>query len=216
MTQEAFNQAKQAYKNLLDVLGATLNTFNNNVPEDKRVDPRGFQIKFDILLQHSLINIAISDEEMFMDELVLIHDITDLGDIVLFFRDVYKNEMTWEDLYKMSPSDVARILKEQEENIAYLADDFVKIVSVVDAVVTEYDVTGMLFHEVETVVKVLMCLDGEIKEDAEKVNSTYILHLFNQISERKSEIQKNCSAPVEPEEECSSQSLEDVFNKKRK
>ena len=215
MNREHFIEAKHAYQNTIEILNKTLEIFNQNVPEDKRVEPRAFQIKFDLLLQHSLINIAISDEDMFSDELVLIHDITDIGDIVLFFRDVYKSEITWEQLYKMNPSEVAKMLKEQEENMSYLGDDFVKVVSIVDAVVTDYDIAQMLFHEISNLVKILMVLDGDVKEDLDKVNNSFILHLFNEVASRREKIRENCSSEAK-EEECSNQSLEDIFNKKRK
>lgn len=214
MNRQAFTDAKHSYQNLIQILNKTLSIYNENVPEDKQINPRGFAIKFDILLQHSLINVAISDANMFADELVLINQITDSGDIVLYFKDAYKTEITWEQLYKMPPAQVEKMLKEQEENMRYIADDFVRVVAVVDAALEEHDITRMLFNEICTVVKVLMGLDGEIKEDADKVNNSFIIHLFNEISARKDDIIKNCSS--ESKEECSSQSLEDIFNKKKR
>ena len=59
-------------------------------------------VLFDIVLQYSLIQVAISDSDFNINEMIFISKLTKRGDLLKFLKATKKIDITWDDLYRCS------------------------------------------------------------------------------------------------------------------
>lgn len=216
MTKETFIESKNTYQQLLSTLIKTLNTYNNTVEKNKQIDGKMFLAKFDVLLQHSLIQIAICDKEFHSEELIFIKELTDVGDYVLYLNSKYNANLSWESFYKAKIEDVEQLIEKETETVADLSTEFVSLVSLVDAAVEEADILQIIFNLFSQLANTLIHLDGEAKENVDLINDCLLLKVIRFTADKREEatqyIKQNSKEPEEHSRHCDS--LEDLFNKK--
>lgn len=141
---------------------------------------------FDILLQYSMLQIAVADDILTKDEIQFIQNITEYGDFCTFLSAVAKYKITWEGLYYSDESDIKTILNDMKGIIYTLAKTFMATFAVVDSE-TEYNYLADLKRNVTIIILATCKADGEI-EDTEFSNGCLIIDIVKEIENKKNSL----------------------------
>lgn len=150
-------------------------------------DPGITEIKFELLMQHSLLQVASADFELHADELIFIRDLAIKFDWVDFYNSLEKTDLTWEEIYHMSVTDFRRKLKSSEKAINAMADEVVNVFAICDAVLEDHDLVAELEKNVELIIKGVASMDGSFS-DVELNAPTLIEDVIRRIKKQKKEL----------------------------
>ena len=151
--------------------------------EGKRWDPKITTGKFDVVLQYSLLQIAVADFDLDKNEVVFIRDLTKQGDFVNYINAVANTKITWEGLYNSQINNLRSFLNDIEPVMEDLSNEFVNVFAVCDKA-TEYDFAADLEKNIVLIITGLAHMDGSISK-SELKQSCVILGAVNRIKELK-------------------------------
>ena len=181
--EDMFNDCRNLYrasyfvvKNMSCSVGACLEKANI------AFDPRIKCMKFDIVLQYSLLQIATKDFFLNKDEVIFIRDLTE-SDILNIINASENSDYTWEDIYNLPMTTIRKILSDVESPMESLGQEVVNIFSLCDKI-TEYDYVSDLEKNVRLIISALSVIDGNA--DNSKSSQNYlILKLIKKIKKEK-------------------------------
>lgn len=142
---------------------------------------------FDILLQYSMLQVAVADNILKEEEIRLIQNITEYGDFCSFLSVIAKYEITWEGLYYSKESDIKQVLNDMKDIVHDLANTFVTTFAVVDSV-TDYNYLSDLKRNVTMLFLSICKIDGSV-EDSEFSNGCLIMNVVKEIEARKESLE---------------------------
>lgn len=176
--------AKGAYQDCINDL-RKMAKLMDGVVSQRGIDyePKSVLRDFDILLQYSMLQVAVADDILTKDEIQFIQNITAYGDFCTFLSAVAKYEITWEGLYYSDESDIKSVLNDMNDIIHMLAKTFITTFAVVDSA-TEYNYLADLKRNVTIMILATCKADGEI-EDSEFSNGCLIIDIVEEIENRK-------------------------------
>lgn len=182
--QEVFNNCKTLYNKAYTCICSMSKTIAELMrKEGKQFDPEIAPLKFDIILQYSLLQVAVCDNEFHQNEMVFIRDLTQKGDFVNFVNGVAKTNLTWEGLINSNVNDLKKVLNTLLPVMRDLSNEFVAVYSLCDKA-TEYDYLNDLRQTVLALILGLSVMDF----DASSENlDTYVLmiEVMNRIEANK-------------------------------
>jgi len=132
--------AQESYKNLIDTLSKMAETFERYASENNiKFCKEGFLKSFDVVLQHSLLEIAVSDYAVTANEILYLRDLVKHGSWVDFFNSAkYKSEpITWTTVYKSKYEDLKELLRIADDGVKKLASNIVCIFAAYDLAMPE-------------------------------------------------------------------------------
>lgn len=151
--------------------------------EGMNYDPEVTVIKFDILLQYSLLQIASADYEIDRNELIFIRDLTKKGDIVNYLNTLSDSQISWDDIYQGDILDLRGILDSIKDRIKKLSKEFVMVFATCD-LATEHNYLADLTRNINCIIVGLAAMDGEITS-TEMNSDCLILKALDEIKKIK-------------------------------
>ncbi len=151
----------------------------------KKIEPdfsaQKFTALFEILLQHSLLEVASYDDKICKEELELIRKTACYGDIVGFSNTLGKGHIKWKDLMTADIASVRTWLAGMRKILEPMINDFSVKFAAFDAMV-DGDSLANVLEGVSTLTAILSAVDGELNaEEAQSVSGTLIFDAFRAI-----------------------------------
>lgn len=159
-----FDQGKAAYDKCmrdLTVMGDA--TVEVMAKKGKKFDTRILLNQFDVLLQYSLLQVALADGTLAGEELTYIMDLSKYYPLPEFLKTVGYKNATWQVIYNTEEGKLGGILKEIENDVITLSNDLINIFSAFDSA-SEHDYFKDLKNNVELIIKATGQADGDAKE----------------------------------------------------
>lgn len=177
-----FDAAKAAYKdciNDLTVMGKA--TEQIMAKKGKKFDTRILLNQFDVLLQYSLLQLALADGNLAGEELSFIMDLSQYYPLPEFLKTVGYKNATWQVIYNTQEQKLSGIVEEIEDSVIKLSLDFINIFSAFDSA-TEYDYFNDLKENIAIIMAATCQADGNA-EAREIEKGCLIIDAMAQINE---------------------------------
>ena len=158
---ENYQKARQLVSKMNDVVSAVRPDFN----------PKAGYLKLDIIVQYTLLEIALADGKFLPIEGEFIDKITDSFDVINLFDNVPKG-MNWRWFadnkgYSEIKNTIGNLRKMAQEHML----DFAGLFALVDAAYTDYDILGELLEYLGLIAGAFTRIDGSHDESEVKVAS---------------------------------------------
>ena len=168
-----FDQAKEAYKNCMNDLTAMGKATEQIMAQKgKKFETRILLNQFDVLLQYSLLQVALADGTLAGEELTFIMDLSQHYPLPEFFKTVGYKNATWQVIYNTNEKKLGDILKELEEDVIKLSMDFINIFSAYDNA-SNHKHFDDLKRNVSTIIAATCQADGN--SEARELNSSCMI-----------------------------------------
>ena len=162
--------ARAAYANAIENAEFIIGVYKNfKDSKGEPYDPQQTLEEFDIVLQYSLMQIAVSNFNLEAEELTFIKNLTKYGDLA-YYLDSYLDDSkwTWEKFLSVDPIILKSVIADMKEHMRNLADDFVFIFSIVDKITKDTDYSAILTVQTLMIVETVKKLgDSTIPESDE-------------------------------------------------
>lgn len=178
-----YDAAKLAYKdciNDLTVMGKA--TEQVMAKHGKTFNTRILLNQFDILLQYSLLQIALADGHLAGEELSFIMELVEYCDFPEFLKTQGYKNATWQVIYNTQEQKLNSIVAEAEDDVVKMSADFVNIFSAFDTA-ADYDYFEDLKRNISIIIAATCQSDGEMK-DSEIEQGCLIFGIMSVISQR--------------------------------
>lgn len=113
LENKIYNDCKKCYENCYDrIKGMSFGPMKRFMDSEGVTDynPEVTLIKFDILLQYSLLQIATADYDIDRNELIFIRDLTKEGDLVNYINSLGGTPISWDTIYRADVLDIRKLL----------------------------------------------------------------------------------------------------------
>ena len=99
--QAIFDSCREAYKDSYFTISAMGDWLSERLDNGKkeRFNSKLLCKNFDIILQFSLLQIAVADNDLDPKEVVFIRDLTINGDLIEYLNSLVENKIDWETVY---------------------------------------------------------------------------------------------------------------------
>lgn len=200
--------AQESYSNIVSILEEMADTFTKYAEENSiKFSTKSLLSSFDVVLQHSLLQIAVADYTVSANEILFLRDLTKHGDWVDFFnsKNYQEQKLNWTIVYKSKLEDLNKLLETAKDDVQKMADSIICIFAAYDLATPEDYATqfkinwlniatyfGKKDNEFSSVEK-----DAAIKSFMSYVYGG-ILHHMNEIKkseEKKTESEVKASCP---------------------
>lgn len=159
-----FDAAKAAYGDCIsDLMTMGAATEEVMAKQGKKFSTRILLNQFDVLLQYSMLQIALKDGYLANEELSFICSLAKYYALPDFLKTVGYSNATWQVIYNTQEQKLNSIVAEIKNDVAKLSMDFINIFSAFDAV-TSYDFFEDLKDNVATIIAAVCQADGKTEE----------------------------------------------------
>lgn len=160
--QNRFDRALAEYQEALDCLDELIEVgekYDMYQPEET------IKAQFDVILQLSLLNVAISDDDFSDIERQFIEKITQYGDLVDWINQNFdKFEVSWDHIYSMSESVLGELIEAIHEGAHDVFVQFFSMVVLLDEL-SDNNYLNEITHKVAKICGALVVIDGDIDEN---------------------------------------------------
>ena len=175
-----FDAAKAAYKdciNDLTVMGRA--TEEVMAKKGKKFSTRILLNQFDVLLQYSMLQLALADGRLAGEVLSFIMDLSQYYSLPDFLKTEGYGNASWQVIYNTQEQKLNGIVAEVEESVVKLSVDFISIFAAFDAA-TDYNYFEDLKRNVAVIITATCQSDGKA-EEKELYNGCLIIDAMAQI-----------------------------------
>lgn len=163
--QELFDQATRAYQNSIDMIRKMDEAFQNAAFKNdpgKRYDTRITLAQFDMILQATLLSMALSDGNFDRLEQQFVDKITDYGDLLTYIKQDSQGrlDLTWSQVASLREDTQTSLVQALPAILDQLCDSFVKPLALVDKVVDDVDFLQQLERNIAEICVCLSFVDG--------------------------------------------------------
>ena len=181
---QIFENCKSMYLDIINDIGKMASCIAASMrAEGKEFDPEVTVMKFDLILQYSLLQTACSDFDLARAEIEFIKELTVYADFCDYMSNAYGNgsKMTWEDLYNADVNDVRALLSAHENGIRELSDEVVSVFAIYDKA-ADHNYFADLTDNIFGIVSGLAFMDGD--ENSEDLRQRiFIFEFLDKIEE---------------------------------
>lgn len=159
-----YDAAKAAYKDCigdLTVMGRATEEIMER--QGKKFNTRILLNQFDVLLQYSLLQLALADGHLAGEELSFICDLVQYYELPEFLKSVGYKNATWQVIYNTQEQKLNSIVSEIENDVIKLSLDFINIFAAFDSA-TEYDYFEDLKTNISVIIAATCQADGRAEE----------------------------------------------------
>mgnify|MGYP007081723968 CR=1 FL=1 len=189
--QRIFDNCREAYKKSYFTISEMGNWLGKHLDSGKKERFRSNILckNFDIVLQFSLLQIALADYDLDSKEVVFIRDLTLDGDMFEYLNSFVESKVDWQMAYNANISELKEFLKIVEPLMKSLSDDLVTAFAICDAS-TVHNYVSDLRAEILTIINGLGKMDGDFSY-LELHTDCLIVHLIFEIKRREEELKKH-------------------------
>lgn len=184
--QKIYDGCKKIYDDcyhMIEIMSFGIKTFMDSKGVTD-YNPDVTLIKFDLLLQYSLLQIATADYEIDRNELIFIRDLTEKGDLVNYLNSLGGAQITWDMIYRADVFEIRKLLDLLRDEIVKLSKEFIMVFSTCDLVTPQHDYLSDLTDNIICIILGLASMDGRV-EHSETNTNCLILHTLDEIKKIK-------------------------------
>ncbi len=177
VAQRAYDQSIKALRGMTKLIELAVDDYDGRVTLNQ----------FDILLQYSLLQVALADGYLNVHECLFIKELTRYSDFCVFLNQRGFHDVTWLTIYNTNEEFLRELLMAAEDAIIELSKDFIFVFSLIDSV-TEYDYVSDLKRNIILMIMATCQSDGHAESD-ELGNGCLIVDVVNVVEDiiRKTE-----------------------------
>lgn len=186
--QAIFDKCKLAYKGTcvdISMMGHWLSERLDNGKKE-RFNSKLLCKNFDIILQFSLLQIAVADNDLDPKEVVFIRDLTINGDLIEYLNSLVENKIDWETVYNANVIELKGLLKDIEPFMESLSNDLATAFAICDAS-TVHNYVSDLKTSIIVIVNGLGKMDGDFSY-LEQHADCLVIRLASEIERRKQKL----------------------------
>ena len=186
--QATFDKCKLAYKGTcvdISMMGHWLSERLDNGKKE-RFNSKLLCKNFDIILQFSLLQIAVADNDLDPKEVVFIRDLTINGDLIEYLNSLVENKIDWETVYNANVIELKGLLKDIEPFMESLSNALATAFAICDAS-TVHNYVSDLKTSIIVIVNGLGKMDGDFSY-LEQHADCLVIRLASEIERRKQKL----------------------------
>ena len=186
--QAIFDKCKLAYKVTCADIGAMGDWLSERLDNGKkeRFNSELLCKNFDIVLQFSLLQIAVADNVLDSKEVVFIRDLTINGDLIEYLNSLVENKIDWEMVYNADVFELKGLLKDIEPLMESLSNDLATAFAICD-LSTIYNCVSDLKTSIMTIINGLGKMDGDFSY-LEQHADCLIVRVISEIENKKEKL----------------------------
>lgn len=143
---------------------------------------------FDIILQFSLLQIAVADNELDPKEVIFIRDLTMNDDLIEYLNSLVENKIDWETVYNADIFELKGLLKDIEPLMKNLSDDLATAFAICDGrTIFKSNYVSDLKTSIVTIVNGLGKMDGDFSY-LEQHADCLLISLVSEIERKKQKL----------------------------
>lgn len=173
--QMAINAYDQSTKTIEAMFkGVRLFKENNGGSFDVRVALN----KFDVLLQYSMMQVALQDGYLHVEEVKLIRDLSKYCDFCGYLNQRGYKDVTWQKVLNTDECTLKSIISHYNSDMIELSKEFVVVFSLVDKAMTEYNLIDPLINQIYIILGAVSAADDDFNEEEIRSNCLILNALF--------------------------------------
>ena len=186
--QAIFDKCKLAYKVTCADISAMGDWLSERLDNGKkeRFNSKLLCKNFDIILQFSLLQIAVADNDLDSKEVVFIRDLTINGDLIEYLNSLVENKIDWETVYNADVFELKGLLKDIEPLMESLSNDLATAFAICDAS-TVHNYVSDLKTSIMTIINGLGKMDGDFSY-LEQHADCLIVRVISEIENKKEKL----------------------------
>lgn len=182
--QELFDKATESYNQAIQMIQNMDKTFQDVMFQDdpdRRYDTRITLAQFDMILQATLLSMALSDGNFDRLEQQFVDKITDYGDLLTYIKRDSNGrlDLTWSQVARLSESTQAGLVKALPSVLDQLCESFVKPLALVDKAVDKVDFLDHLESCIATICVCLSLVDGDSDQGEANASAEMVSRLLS-------------------------------------
>lgn len=188
--QAIFDKCKLAYKVTCADIGAIGDWLSERLDNGKkeRFNSELLCKNFDIVLQFSLLQIAVADNDLDSKEVVFIRDLTINGDLIEYLNSLVENKIDWETVYNADVFELKGLLKDIEPLMESLSNDLATAFAICD-LSTIYNCVSDLKTSIMAIINGLGKMDGDFSY-LEQHADCLIVRVISEIENKKEKLKR--------------------------
>ena len=162
--QQIFNDCKAIYKKAYDVVDTVAKTdWSENPDGESTITPSDITRSFDVCLQYSLLQLAISSGELHVNEMIFIRDLTRRGDLINYVNGLIPDQegFEWENLPSWKIADLEDLMELLYKPVLTYSLTFIMMFKASDMIHKEVDLASILDDLISTIGHGLCFMDGD-------------------------------------------------------
>ena len=163
MNPDIRNKALGAYEDAIKLLGAVFEAHKKYV--DQKFEPEAGLCRFDVLLQYSMMQVALYDNQLDAEEIKLIKDLSKFANFCDYLTAKGYKDVTWEHLLNANVDQLKEIIKQYCSDMVNLNQEFVYVFTNADIMVKEADLLKQLTNDVLFILHSVAVSDERYAED---------------------------------------------------
>ncbi len=185
--QTIFDTCKLVYKKMLSRVRMMAETVSSLDEVD--LDSEQVIIDFDIILQYSLLQIAVADYELDNNEIIFIRDLTEEGDFVEdLINERFNRSITWESIYGGGALIIKDLLSSLKSEMTKISNDFVWVVALFDTLTPEHNYVEEFEKMIWQIFGGVSIIDGQLT-NSEKRAVPLLADLVDMIKDKKEDME---------------------------
>lgn len=168
MAIDAYGQATEMLENIFSVFEQA------EAQNGKSFNSKIALVKFDVILQYSMMQVALQDGYLHIEEVKLIRDLAKYCDFCDYLNQRGYKSVTWQRIYNADENELKSILDRCKKEIETLNKEFLAIFSAIDIAIKECSLIDILTKQVVTILGAVSAADDDYS-DAEIIKSKCII-----------------------------------------
>lgn len=216
--KQNFIEAKKMYQ----ATTAYLKTISNGLHDlfnstGKVFDRQLFLNQYDSLLQFSLLEVAISDNFLDIEELEFIRDLTDNADFIVYINKKFSTNIKWQTILNSNEQQIADFLLDIRPAMNVLKDDFSKCFALYDHLDKKYDCLDLLRKSTAALLWRISNEDGETTDwEITAAKHSMILDTLKEIQININYLSNMENDALKSTDASTTNSLKSIYNNKLK
>ena len=172
--------------------------------------------RFDVLLQYSMMQVALRDGYLHVEEVKLIRDLSKYCDFCGYLNQRGHKDVTWQMVLNTDEDTLKSIISNYNSDMIELNTEFVAVFSLIDKAITEHNYIDLLKKQVFTMLSAVSAADDDF--NVEEIGSDcLILHALFAIEKfvnQTTDTLNNTSQQLSKSQISTKKSLKDFYVKK--
>ena len=215
MEKNLFEEAAKAYVAVMNTATEMFQFHQQSMAnEGKNFDVRVGLNQLDVIIQYSMLQVALNDGNLDENEVGFIKSMSQFCDFCDYLNQAGYRGVTWDVIFNTDENSLKEVLEESKKSVISLSEDFVRIFSLIDAM-TEHNYLDDLYKNFCAIIAGIMQADGKAYKE-EVSNGCLLVDLINVVNEQKQNFENMIAAKKsQPKEQANAKkSLKDYYVKK--
>lgn len=210
MAIEAYNQATKT----LEAIFTLYRLFKEKNGET--FDVRVALNRFDVLLQYSMMQVALKDGYLHVEEVKLIRDLSKYCDFCGYLNQRGYKDVTWQMVLNTDEETLKSIISICNNDIVNLNEEFIAVFSLIDRAIEERSCIDLLKNQVYIMLGAVSAADMDFNKEEIGDNCLILqaLSVIEKLVNQTADSLTKSSQPLSKQQASTKKSLKDFYVKK--